>query len=174
MQKEYKIFKNFIVGLIIISFFLPCLSFATTTIKQPENIQEAQSFFSKAIQKLTKELPSAIKKLFQEQIIPIWTKMWNWTKNLWENRLRPFLYNLWYSNLKAKIKGFIENTRNFFQEKFHSKIKPKEQEIQQEFIKEKKEMEEDVSRITHPLRDRINNFFGNIKSILSKALKIIK
>lgn len=174
MQKEYIVFKKVMVGLVIISFFLPYPSFATSTIKQPQNIQEAQDFFTKAVQKLSRDLPSALKKLFQEQVIPTWMKMWNWTKNLWENHIGPFFYDLWYSNLKIKIKSFIKNTRDFFQEEFHSKIKPKEKEIHQEFIKEKKEMEKDISKITHPIRDKTNSFFENIKGFFSKILGIIK
>lgn len=84
-----------IVSVAILSIFLwPCLSFAqweNSPIPQPETTQEVQQLGNKAWEFTKGSLPGIIKQVWNDQVIPIWTKMWDWFKtNIWEPYLAPF------------------------------------------------------------------------------------
>ncbi len=75
-------------------FLWPCFSFAqfeNPPIPQPETAQQAQELGNKAWDFAKGSLPGIIKQVWNEQVIPIWTKMWEWFKaNIWEPYLAPF------------------------------------------------------------------------------------
>lgn len=109
-----KIFKTAIYFLLILGLILPSFAFAQEG-KIPQTLEEAKIL---GMQILT-GLPNAIKKVWQEEALPVWLKMWNW--------LRPKIEPWW-----QKFLGLL------------GKEVPSKEQVGQEFQKEKQEMQKDL------------------------------
>lgn len=104
--------KNIITILVLLGFILPIFSFAQWE-KPPLNITETPE---KVLEVIKTALPGIIKQIWQEEVLPIWQKMWNWVKtNIWERYFKLF---------------------------FQKEIEKRKPTIREEFEKEKQETKE--------------------------------
>lgn len=101
--------KKVIAILILAGFVLPNFSLAQNINDlQPENAQQAKELGQKVLDTGKKELPSLIKNIWQEQVLPIWQKMWNWLKiNLWDPYIKPF-FQKEINKRKPGLKGELQ------------------------------------------------------------------
>jgi hypothetical protein len=117
-----------IVLVTILSLFL-CSSFSLAQwenppIPQPENMEQAQQLGDKAWDFVKKDLPGIVKQVWNDEVMPIWTKMWSWFKgSIWEPYLAPF---------------------------FKSEIEKRQPGLEEEFEKEKEETKESVKKDAVP------------------------
>ncbi len=112
-------FKTVINSLLILSFVLPGISLAQG-VEQPKTVAEAESLGMKILT----ALPDAIKKVWQEEALPLILKMWHWAKNVWDGYLAAPVNSLW--------------------NKFLHLLGKESPDIKQEFQKEKQEMQQDL------------------------------
>jgi hypothetical protein len=108
--------------LILAGLLLPSFSFAqeqVPPIKAPETIEEVKEMGEKALEVGEKELPGIIERIWKEEVLPIWQKMYDWFKT-----------NIW-----PKIQGW-------FKKEVTPEIEKRKPLIKEEFQKEKKEMKE--------------------------------
>jgi len=100
------------------SLFLPIM--AQGEMEPPENLEEAKGFGLEIIG----QLPGAVKKIWREEVLPLWQKMWDWLKGqlqkLWD-WLKAQLQKLWNC-----ILGLLGREV----EKVKSEAKEKQEEIQ--------------------------------------------
>jgi len=154
MLSKINFFNKITILVLTVSLTTPNFIFAKEPpLKLPENLQQAKEMIIQAVRKFVQEMPSVIKNIFKKDAIPIWQKMWNWIKDFWQNQIKPFFDNLWYSNLKPKIRFVIEKIRDLL----NSIMTRKEKEVRKEFTKEKEEMRKDVSGIIESLWQRLKN-----------------
>jgi len=154
MPLKINFFSKTAILVLIVSLITPNFIIAKEPpLELPENLQQTKEMIIQAIRKFVQEMPSVIKNIFKKEVIPIWQKMWNWIKDFWQNQIKPFFNNLWYFNLKPKIRLVIEKIRNLF----NTTIRRKEKEIRKEFTKEKEEIKKEVSRIIESLWQRLKN-----------------
>ncbi len=109
--------------LIICGVLLPALSFGqdVSPVKVPENLEEAKELGQKALETGQKELPGLIEKIWKEEIMPLWQKMYDW-----------FKANIW-----PKIKSW-------FMKFIQPEIEKRKPALEEEFKKEKQEMKTEV------------------------------
>ncbi len=85
--------KKIIIILILVGFLSPNLSFGQweqPPIEQPQTMEETKALGTKALEVIKKDLPNILKKIWQEEVLPVWQKMWNWFKiNIWERYFKP-------------------------------------------------------------------------------------
>jgi len=129
--------KNIIINvLLIFCLILPSFSFAQNQpISPPKTLEEAKEMGEKALETGQKELPGIIEKIWKEEVLPVWQKMYDWfKKNIW-----PKIESWFKKEVQPRAKEEIE------------KRKPL---IEEEFKKEKEEMKEEVPKVTKSLWEK--------------------
>jgi len=115
-----------------------------TSAEAPETLEEAKFI----LVELIKNLPSAVKKIFIEEALPIWQKMYEKIKSFWNIYISARVKILW-----QKIKTTFEK-----------KIEKKAPVIEKEFEKEKQELKKEIREKTP----------GIMKKTWEKLKKLIK
>jgi len=140
------IFQNnqkIVIFLLILSLFMPLFGFCQETpIKVPGTIDEAKDFIKNGFRIVLEKMPTVLKTIWREQVLPIWKKMWNLFKNTWASYIKNFLHNLWYSSLKPQIQSLIQKVKGLL----GIKIEQQKPIIEEEFQKEKKEMQKEIPK----------------------------
>jgi hypothetical protein len=111
-------------------------------IQAPETIQEAQEFGLGIL----KALPDAVKKVWQEQVVPLWTNMWNWVKNIWDTYIFPWLYNLWQQFLSV-FGQEVEKRKPLIEQKFQKEKEGLQQELQEKLPEQGKTLWERIKTL---------------------------
>ena len=131
--------KNFKKGmgiLLLISFLsLANASFAESATAQlpdiqPKTVDEAKELGQKALEIGQKELPGIIEKIWKNEALPIWKKMYDW-----------FLMNVW-----VKVWPYAEK-----------EIEKRKPLIGEEFEKEKQELKEEAPGLGKSLWQRFRD-----------------
>ena len=124
--------KKAIVILILFGFLLPSFSFiqAQSQIKSPESIEEVKELGEKALEIGEKELPGILEKIWNEEVMPLWQKMYDW-----------FKINIW-SKIWPKVAEEIEKRKPLLEE---------------EFEKEKEELKEEAPKVGKSLWEKFKD-----------------
>jgi len=139
------------LALLIAGLILPSLSLAQgPPIEAPKTVDEAKEMAEKGGQEIAKRMPDIIKRIWREQVIPIWQKMWDWFKNIWKRNIQPSFSNLWYLNLKPRIQSTIHRVRGIIWQE----VEEQKPLIKGEFEKEKEEMKEELPEASKSLWQR--------------------
>ena len=157
------------IAKITISLSLVCLIFSGTCFAQetsneppieaPETIEEGKNMVKKGGEKVIEMMPGVIKKIWKEEVVPIWGKMWQWTKNIWKSyAVRTFDF-LWYENLKPAIKNTVQFIKDEVRDFVGHEVVTKKPIIEEEFEKEKEEMKKEIPQSTQSLWERFKNLF---------------
>lgn len=109
--------KKIIAILILACFLLPNFSFAQ---KIPETMEEAGEMGEKLLQEGEKQMPSIIEKIWKEEVLPVWQKIWNW----FASRIG--------SKISSWLNPEIEKRKEIFQENFPTEKQEMEQEVKTE------------------------------------------
>ena len=101
-------------------------------ITAPETIEEAKSFGEKIFQ----QLPKAIKRIWKEEVIPLWEKTWvKW----WHSFIKPSIQKIW--------------------QKILTLFKKRKPIIKEEFEREKKEMKGELPKVKNDLWERFKELW---------------
>ena len=131
---------------ITLSFFaiscliFPALTFSQTTLPSvPENPQEVKELGAKALDVAEKQGPGIVSRIWNNEVLPVWKKMFGWTKeHIWEDRLKSKLETVWAGTLRV-LKVEVE------------KRKPK---VQEEFQEEKREIKQEAPQVGKSLWEK--------------------
>ena len=147
----FKEIAKFLIILSTIGLILPIFSFAQVPlIKAPETIEEAKGVTERGFKKVLEDLPEILKKIWREEVLPVWRKMGDWFRNIWENYIKSSLHDFWYSSLKPKIQSFLERIK----ELLGKEVEERKPIIEEEFKKEKEELMEELPGVTKSLWER--------------------
>jgi len=113
-------------------------SFPVFAQSPPENLEEAKEIGEKAVEEVPKELPGIIGRIWENEVLPIWRKMYEIWSNFWNNTLKP-----WLSGICNKIK-----------EKLGMEIEERKPKVKEEFEKEKEELKEEVPEVGKSLWEK--------------------
>lgn len=142
--------QKIIVFLLIVGLFLPLAGFCQEPLKVPGTVEEAQNAAKSGIKTILTEMPTIIKTIWREQVLPVWRKMWNLFKNAWAGYIKNFLRNLWYSTLKPQIQSIIQKVKVIL----GREIEEQKPLIEEEFQKEKEEMGKEIPQVTESFWQR--------------------
>ncbi len=123
--------KKIIIISIFAGLILPIFSFAEPVpITPPENLDQAKEMGKKALETTQKELPGIIGKIWREEVLPIWQKMYSWFKtNIW-----PKIWAWFKKEIEPKAKQEIEKRKPIVQEEFKKEKEEVKTEIKQGVI----------------------------------------
>lgn len=124
--------KKTITILILFGFLLPSFTFGQEQpqIKAPESMEEVKELGKKALEVGEKELPGIIKRVWKEEVLPVWQKMWDW-----------FKANIW-ARIWPKLEEEIEKRKPLLEE---------------EFGKEKEELKEELPKVGKSLWEKFKD-----------------
>lgn len=146
--------KKIFIFLVILSFFSPFSGVCQETpISQPGTVEEAKSFVIEGFGIIKEKMPNAVKTVWQEQVLPVWQKMWNLFKNFWNNHIKSSFSKFWYSFLKPKIQFFIQKINQIL----GREIEEKKPIIEEEFQKEKEKIKEEIPTVGKSLWQRLKD-----------------
>ena len=135
--------KKILIFLLVISFFFPLFSLATDIeLKQPETMEEAKEMLEEGTKKAASDAPELVKKTWDEEVIPVWRKMWNWTKNTWNNYAKGSFSKLWYNSLKPRIQNSLQKIKKTL----GMEVEERKETIKEEWEKEKEEMRKEMEK----------------------------
>ena len=114
--------KQIITILLLTGFLLPNFAFSQDDlITAPEDFEEVKELGERALEVGEKELPGTLERIWKEEVLPVWQKMYDWFKdNIW-----PKIENWYVSIIKPRAEEEIEKRRP---------------EVEEELQKEKEEM----------------------------------
>lgn len=127
--------KNIIGFLLVLGLILPGFGFAqeTSNIQPPETLEEAKQMGKKALEVTKKELPGILEKIWKEEVLPLWQRMYDWFKE-----------NIW-SRIVPRAKEEIEKRKSV---------------IEKEFKKEKEELKQEVPKVGKSLWERFKELIN--------------
>ena len=133
------IIKKIIIISIFVGLILPALGLTQESpqksIKAPETLEEVKAIGEKTVEVGQKELPGIIEKIWKEDILPTWQKMYNWFKtNIW-----PKIESWFKKEVQPRAKEEIEKRKPI---------------IEEEFKKEKEELKEEMPKVTKSLWEK--------------------
>ncbi len=99
---------------------LPIMAYEGSGIEQPQTVEEAKGFGLEIL----KGLPGAVKELWQEEVVPLWQKMWDWFKEQLTK-----LWN-WFLGLLGRE---VERIKPEIEEKIEEKVEETKQTLWQRF-----------------------------------------
>ena len=134
-----RLINQAITILTLFGFLLPSFSFAQVPIETPETMEEAKEMEKKALEVSKKELPGILEKIWKEEVLPVWQKMWKAVSNWWNNTAWP------------KIKGFFKQK---VEPPVKEEIEKRKPIIEEEFKKEKEEIKEELPKVGKSLWER--------------------
>jgi len=145
--------------ILILNFLLPLVSVSQTlpnnNLQPPEDINQLKEETQKTGKVFIQKIPEATKEVWNREAIPIWEKMWDSIKNIWNKFLGNFLKDIWYN----KTKPLIEKTINKILRIAGKKVEENKPKIQKEFQKKKeettKEIEKQAPQITETIWQKL-------------------
>ena len=136
-----KLFFSLILLASIVGESLPFFASAQTQSSLP--IPDDPKGALETVQSILLALPKAVAKVWKEEALPLWLKMWNWVADIWKEHIWPRIYTLWITVAKH----------------FDPEIEKRKTYLEQEIQKEKEQVEktkETVETGTN-LWDRLKN-----------------
>ena len=134
--------NKIIIILAIVGILSPIFSLAQTeSVTTPDTLEEAGKLGEKALKTTEEELPGILERIWKEEVLPFWQKMYDWFKaNIW-----PRIVD-WFKKIETSIKEEIE------------KRKPA---VKEELEKEKEESKEDAPQIGKTLWEKLKELISN-------------
>lgn len=134
--------NKIIIILAIVGILSPIFSLAQTkSVTTPDTLEEAGKLGEKALKTTEEELPGILERIWKEEVLPLWQKMYDWFKaNIW-----PKIEG-WFKKLETPIKEEIEKRKSTAKE---------------EFGKKKEEMKEEAPQIGKTLWEKIKELISN-------------
>lgn len=126
-----KLYANILIILIISGLILPNFAFLQDqSISPPETLEEAKELGEEAVEISQEKLPGTLEKIWQEEVLPTWRKMYDWfEKNIWPKIL------CWFKReIKPKVKEEIEKRKPVIEEEFQKEKEEVKKEIREEVI----------------------------------------
>lgn len=118
--------KNKLIIFLIVSLVLPGFCLAQEDYQFPQTLEEAKSLGLRILEKL----PEAIKRTWQEEVLPLWQRMWDWA---W-SRIEP-----WWHKFLDLLGKEVEKRKPI---------------IEEELRREKEELKEELPRVGESLWER--------------------
>lgn len=119
--------KKIIIISIFAGLILPSFSLtAQVQLQPPENLDEAKKIGEKALEVSKKELPGIVEKIWKEEVLPVWQKMYDWFReNIWERYILPFFKK----EVEPRTRQEIEKRKPIIQEEFQKEEKELKEEV---------------------------------------------
>jgi|APFre7841882654_1041346.scaffolds.fasta_scaffold147208_2 hypothetical protein len=120
--------KKIIIFFVMCGLILPLFSFAQDgQISPPKNLDELKTFGQKVGDSFKSNFPDAVKKVWEEKVLPTWEGMYEWVKNNIWPRVEGFFKTI----VKPKVQEEVEKRKPVVQEEFQKETQALKQEAPQ-------------------------------------------
>lgn len=135
--------RNVIILITAFSLIAPFASSCRALIiSAPENMEDAKKMGRNAANVVREKMPNTIERTWNEEVLPIWGKMYEWAKNnIWETRLKLFFTNIWNKILRI----------------FRQEVEMRKEDVKEEFQKEKQEIKQEAPEIGKTLWEKLKD-----------------
>ena len=116
-------------------------------ISPPKDMEEAQQIGEEFLDEAKEKMPGILEKIWNNDVRPLWTEMWNWTKNKWETHIYPVLQNFFEKTLKPKFEKEIEKREPIIKEELEKEKQELREELKQEAPKIKQSLWERFKKL---------------------------
>ena len=99
----------------------------------PKDLEEIQEFGEGMLEASKEQLPDIMKRLWNEDVMPLWQKMYDW---------------------------FDLNVGSKFKEVFDEEVEKRKPVVEQEYEKEKEEVKEELPIVTQSIWERLLELWG--------------
>lgn len=138
------IIRGLLIFLIILGLILPSFNFVLSEqITPPDTPEEAVEMGEKVTEAAKEEFPVILEKIWKEEILPFWKRMWNWTKDYWKDTLWPRIKGLWERRVKSPVEDEAEKRKEVIEERIET---------------EKEEIEEKISETKKSIWEKMKDF----------------
>ena len=137
-ERKIKNIINFLLIFVLIlpsfgSINSPQVCFAQNQqIQSPETLGEAKEMGENFAGEAKEKLPGILERIWKEEAVPVWSKMWDWTKNWWKGTVWPWVSSIFQEKIKPPLEEEIEKRKPIIKEEFEKE--------KQEFKKEAPEV----------------------------------
>ncbi|MDP4007375.1 MAG: hypothetical protein Q8P55_02155 [bacterium] len=97
-----------------------------TPIQAPETVKEAQQFGIQILQ----GIPGAVKEVWNNQAVPLWSKMWNWFLTIWNQYIFSWIQD-WWDRIASLFGQEIEKRQPLLEQEFQKEKEELKQELQE-------------------------------------------
>ena len=125
--------KKILASLLFLSVLVPSFSSAQNL---PSDADEAKELLEEGLEAGEEQVPELIKKMWEEDVLPVWNKMFEWFKS-----------HIWSK--------FIA----WFNEKVAPEIEERTPQLEEEFEKETEEAKEELPVVGKSLWDKLKEIF---------------
>ena len=152
-NKKFKVLGN---GALLLSMFclvFPILIFAQKNIMgPPEDLEEMKEMGESFKEEAEEKALGIFSRIWKEEVIPVWQKMWNCFDNWWSNSFTPF------------IKGVFGKISDFFTGKIRPSVEEEFEKrksiVEDEFQKEKEELRKEAPETGRSLWEKFKDIIG--------------
>jgi len=110
--------KYFLLILIMIGLFLPVSGFAEDQISEPPaTLEEARELGEESLEVTKEDMPGILGRIWNEEVIPFWQRMWGWAKNFWKDTLWPWIRGLWERRIRPPVEEEVEKRKEIIEER---------------------------------------------------------
>jgi len=113
-------------------------------IKPVGTLDEAKEKGDEIVKEAQEKIPGIMKNIWEREVRPVWQKMWDWGKSWWENRVFPWLSNIFQERVKPSLEKEIEKKKPI---------------VEQELEKEKEEIKKEAPEVGKSLWQRFKGLF---------------
>ena len=139
-----RLIKITVASIIILNLFAPVLCFGQiASLDQPKDINQAKQIGQRALEVVKNDIPGLIERIWQNEVIPVWQKMYNWVKlHIWD-WLVSGLNNLWPKIVQI----------------FKEEVTQRKPVIEQQFQNKKQEIKEEAPQVGQSLWEKFKGLF---------------
>jgi hypothetical protein len=118
---------------IMSSLFLPVLGFAQEEpLEPPATLEEAKQLGEESLEVTKEEMPGILERIWKEEVLPFWKKIWDWLKDFWKDTLWPWIRGLWERRVKPPVEEEVEKRKEIVEEN----IEKEKEELQKTLVPE--------------------------------------
>lgn len=111
-----------LIILIIAGLLVPIIGFAQDKpASPPATFEEAREWGESTWGVIKKDLPGILERIWKEEVLPVWQRVWNLFKSWWKNSLWPWIAGFWEEKIKSPAEEEIEKRKEIAEEELEKK-----------------------------------------------------
>ena len=123
--------KYVLLILIMAGLFLPVSGFTEEQISgPPATLEEAKELGEEALEVTKEKMPGILERIWKEEILPFWQRMWDGAKNFWKDTFWPWIRGFWERRIKPPVEEEVEKRKEIVEES----IEKEKEELQETFV----------------------------------------
>jgi len=104
-------------------------------VSPPGTLEEAREKGERMLETAINILPGIIERIWEEEVLPAWRRMWDWAEVWWGNTIWPWVRGFWEGRIKPPIEEEVEKRKEIVEERIEEEKEELEGKIIPKAIK---------------------------------------